>query len=100
MVCRNKDFLKEVLSGSKALLPLNKVKRVNMPHYDELSVFRLWPEMKNDSEFMKYFPSKFPERRLPDQNYFFNILNTVMEVYFEQIMSHANKARTSGTNEA
>lgn len=71
-----------------------------MPHYDELSVFRLWPEMKNDSEFMKYFPSKFPKGRLPDRNYFFNILNTVMEAYVEQIMSHANKARTSATNEA
>ena len=92
--------MKEVLSGTKALLPLNSVKRVNMPHYDELSVFKLWPDMMHDSEFMKYFPSKFPKGRLPDRTYFFNILNTLMEPYVEQIMTHANKVRTSATNEA
>jgi hypothetical protein len=52
-----------------------------MPHYDELSVFKLWPELKNDSDFMKYFPSKFPKGRLPDRSYFFNMLNTLMEEY-------------------
>ena len=52
--------MKEVLSGTKELMPLNEVRRVNMPPYDELSVKALWPDMKNHEEFMKYFPSKFP----------------------------------------
>jgi hypothetical protein len=44
-MCRNKDFLKEVLTSDKELLPLRRVSRVNMPHYDELSVTAFWPEM-------------------------------------------------------
>jgi len=56
----NKDFLKEVLTGSKKLLKLNEVNRVNVPKYDELSVLSFWPQMKEDEEFMKYFPAKFP----------------------------------------
>ena len=56
----NKDFLKEVLTGSKKLLKLNEVNRVNVPKYDELSVLSFWPQMKEDEEFMKYFLTKFP----------------------------------------
>jgi len=44
-IFRNKDFLKEVFAGTKALMELNQVKRVNMPMYDELSVKELWPDM-------------------------------------------------------
>jgi hypothetical protein len=44
-MCRNKDFLKEVLTNDKELLALSRVNRVNMPHYDELSVTAFWPEM-------------------------------------------------------
>ena len=39
----NKDFLKLVLTEEKALLQLDQVKYVNVPHYDELSVKKFWP---------------------------------------------------------
>ena len=68
--------MKEVLGGTKELLPINEVRRVNMPPFDELSVKALWPDMKGNKEFMKFFPSKFPAGRLPDRTYFFNIMNT------------------------
>jgi hypothetical protein len=92
--------LREVLSGSKELAPLNKVKRVNMPPFDELSVKALWPDMKNHEEFMKYFPSKFPVGRLPDRKYFFNIMNTVMEEYVAHIIKHANNVRATKAHNA
>ena len=41
----NKDFIKQVLSEEKRLLSLNKVKYVNMPRYDELSVAKFWPRL-------------------------------------------------------
>ena len=78
---RNKDFLKEIFAGTKELLPLNQVKRVNMPNYDELSVKQLWPQVQENGEFMLYFPRKFPKGHLPDRAYFFNIMNTMMEGY-------------------
>ena len=39
----NKDFLKEVLTDDKKLLEMKKVKYINVPKYDELSVTTLWP---------------------------------------------------------
>ena len=39
----NKDFLRMIISGEKELLPLSKVKMVNVPEFDELSVTNLWP---------------------------------------------------------
>ena len=72
----NKDFLKEVLAEDKALLRLEQVSRINVPLYDELSVGNIWPMMKSDEKFMLYFPTKMAKGRVPDREYFFNILNT------------------------
>ena len=72
----NKDFLKEMLAEDKALLRLEQVSRINVPLYDELSVGNIWPMMKNDEKFMLYFPTKMAKGRVPDREYFFNILNT------------------------
>ena len=72
----NKDFLKEVLAEDKALLRLEQVSRINVPLYDELSVGNIWPMMMNDEKFMLYFPTKMAKGRVPDREYFFNILNT------------------------
>ena len=85
------DFLKEVFAGQKALLLKAAVNHVQVPHYDELSVCRLWPEFKKDAEFMKYFPSKYPKDKGPPREYFFNILNTIHPEYLEKVMQHASK---------
>ena len=39
----NKDFLRQVLAEEKELLPINNVRFINVPHYDEISVKSLWP---------------------------------------------------------
>jgi len=76
-----KDFLKEVLANKKQLLRRADVKEVSVPHYDELSVRTLWPELKKDPKFMLYFPSIFPKDKGPPREYFFNILNTLYPEY-------------------
>ncbi len=48
-----------------------------VPHYDELSVKSLWPEFKKDPDFVKYFPTTYPQGKGPPRDYFFNILNTL-----------------------
>ena len=63
----NKDFLKEVLTEDKSLLRLDEVCRINVPLYDELSVIKIWPMMKQDQKFMLYFPSKMAKGRVPDR---------------------------------
>ena len=56
--------------------------------------------MKDNLEFMYYFPANFPKSRLPDKKYFFNIMNTVMEEYVQQMISHANKIRATKAHNA
>ena len=72
----NKDFLKEVFTEDKELLELKNVRWINVPLFDELSVVSIWPMMKENEQLMKYFPIKLPKGRVPDREYFFNILNT------------------------
>ena len=96
----NKDFLKEVFAEEKALLKLKEVKRRHVPLYDELSVIKLWPMMKEDKSFMRYFPAKLPKGRVPDREYFFNILNTFHEPYLDQIIQHAQNQRMAAQAEA
>ena len=72
----NKDFLKGILAEEKSLLRQNQVKRIHVPLYDELSVKKLWPMLSSDETFMKHFPSKMAKGRVPDREYFFNLMNT------------------------
>ena len=48
---------------------------------------------------MKYFPKKLAQGRLPDWEYFFNIMNTFHPKYVEQIIKHANEQRNSVAGE-
>ena len=96
----NKDFLKEVLTEDKDLLELKEVRWINVPLFDELSVIKSWPMTKENKQIMKYFPTKLPKGRVPDREYYFNILNTFQPQYVDQIIRHANDQRNSVSNEA
>ena len=96
----NKDFLKEVFAEDKELLELKNVKWINVPLYDELSVVNIWPMTKENKQIMMYFPNKLPKGRVPDREYFFNILNTFQPLYVDQIIQHANAQRNSVASEA
>ena len=87
----NKDFLKQVLTEEKELIPIRHVNFVNVPMYDELSVKRLWPDMRMSPDFMKFFPDKLPKGRLPSREYFFNVMNTINEEYMARLIKHANE---------
>ena len=85
----NKDFLRQVMSGEKELMPRQQVKSVDVPHFDELSVKNIWPIVKDDAKFMSYFPDVLPKNRLPEREYFFNILNTTHGEYMQKLIHHA-----------
>ena len=44
----NKDFLKDVLAGKKQLMKKSEYDPITVPAYDELSVRKLWPQLKKD----------------------------------------------------
>ena len=85
------DFLRQVLTEEKELMPLTDVKMVAVPNYDELSVKNLWPHMQRIDEFMKYFPDKIPKGRVPSREYFFNVMNTINPGYVQQLIKHATE---------
>ena len=79
----NRDFMKQLLAEEKKLLELRAVRHANVPKYDELSVKKFWPLMQKDAKFMQYMPDPMPkgEGRLPERDYFWNVLNTVKTAY-------------------
>ena len=79
-------------------MPLSSVKLVTVPNYDELSVKNLWPHMQQIDEFMKYFPDKIPQGRLPAREYFFNIMNSINPEYVQGLIRHATEQRHSASN--
>ena len=64
-----------------------------MPRYDELSVKRFWPLMQRDPAFMLYMPDATPDGRLPEREYFWNVLNTLQTEYVQRLIEHANAQR-------
>ena len=72
---------------------------VNVPHYEELSVNKLWPTLKDDDDFNIYFQDKYPDDKGPNHDYFFNILNTVYPDYLQQVTEHASKQRFTAEGE-
>ena len=56
----NKDFLRDILGGKKHLMKKKDVEHIEVPHYEELSVKQLYPQLCKDSHFMQYFPDKYP----------------------------------------
>ena len=94
-----KDFLKDVLVGKKQLLKKAEVRYVQVPHYDELSVRKIYPMFKKDPVFQSYFPDKYPVGKGPPRGYFFNVLNTLENEYLQQCMRHANEVRMSVAGE-
>ena len=42
---------------------------------------------------MLHFPTKMAKGRVPDREYFFNILNTFQGEYLQQLIAHAHDQR-------
>ena len=91
----NKDYIRELLTEEKKLMPLTQIKAVNTPNYDEISVQHLWPKWKEDADFMVYFPSRLPKNRLPEREYFFTVLNSLHEEYVQKMIRHAHDQRNA-----
>ena len=89
----NRDFIKQLLREDKKLLELRQVIQVSVPRYDELSVKKFWPLMHQDPAFMQYMPDPTPDGRLPEREYFWNVLNTLHTDYVQRLVEHANAQR-------
>ena len=76
-----KDFIKDLLANKKSLLKMADIKMIVVPQYQELSVCKIWEQVKDDEEFKKFFCDSYADGKYPDRNYFYNILNTIHPSY-------------------
>jgi hypothetical protein len=51
--------------------------------------------MKVNATFMRHFPDELLKGRLPQREYFFNIIYTGMTEYLQNLINHAIKQRHS-----
>ena len=73
----NRTFLKSVLKGEKLLIPLNMVKFICVPRYDELGVRSLFRLIKGDAEILRHLPDDYEKKRTISREWFLNVVNTV-----------------------
>ena len=95
----NRDFIKQLLTEEKKLLELGEVRHVQVPRYDELSVKTFWPLMHPDAAFMRYMPDPTKDGRLPEREYFWNVLHTLQPAYVQRLIQHANEQRMTAQEE-
>ena len=84
-----------MLTEEKEFLKLEELRQVNIPKYDECSVKNIYPRIWQNPTMMRYFPDRLPQGKLPDREYFFNILMTKFPEYTEKMVNHANSLRFS-----
>ena len=77
----------------------NQVNYIHVPHWDELSVKRMWADLCKDAGFNIYFQDKYQDAKGPNRDFFFNILNTVYPDYLTQVMQHASHQRFAADGE-
>ena len=88
-----KDFLRQVLAEEKDFIKMEGLRTINVPHFDELSVKNIFPKFQQDPAVMRFLPNRLPKGKLPEREYFFNVLNTVNPDYTQNMIDHANKLR-------
>ena len=67
---------------------------MEVPCYQEISVKNLYADAMSDELHVKYLPSKKQlSGRLPERAFFFGLLCTLRNQYMKDIISEAQKAR-------
>jgi len=89
----NKDFLKQVLAEEKKLLPLKNLKTVNVGHYPELAINKMYKEFAARPALKPYLPDTFPKGRQIDKTFFWNLVNSFYPEEVQSILEHCNIQR-------
>jgi len=71
-----KEWIRMILAGEKKLLKLSELKPVEVGHYPELCVKRLYAEFADRPTVKPYMPPKLQKGKTCDRRYFFNVIHT------------------------
>ena len=89
----NRGFLKDVLTGKKALSKMSNVRFCNAPAFDEIGVKALYQKVIKRDGIIKHFPDKYPKGSQCCRTYMYNIWNTIYPEDVKQVIEYANKQR-------
>ena len=64
-----------------------------VPKYKELSVSKMWKEVKANPELMQYFPN-YPNGQLPEREFMFSIISTKHAKELRDLVIEARKHRS------
>ena len=70
---------------------MQELKPIEMGHYPELSVVRLYDEFGKRPTVQPYMPPKLCKGKTVDKKYFFNVVNTLHEGELASMLEFANK---------
>ena len=59
----NKDFLRSIFKEEKGVFKNKEIQSITVPKYEELGVLALMDIMKEDAQFMFYFPDRMAKGR-------------------------------------
>ena len=94
-----KDFLKEVVGGTRSFKKIQDVRFIQMPHYDELGVCHQYEKALKLPGMAQFFPRKLPKNRTIDKQFFYNIFNTEFPDRVKALIDHANAQRFTVKND-
>jgi hypothetical protein len=77
-----------------------ELRQTAIPRYEELSVKNLYKDAMSDVEVCQYLPDlEQNSSKLPEREFFFNVLGTVKPEYLKYIIEQAEQKRYKGSEE-
>ena len=55
------------------MLKQNEITNIEIPKYEEFSVHKIWPLVKDALDLFEYFPN-YSSKQIPDRHFMFSIL--------------------------
>ena len=75
------------------MLKQNEITNIEIPKYEEFSVHKIWPLVKNAQDIFEYFPN-YSSKQIPDRHFMFSILWTLRFSTIKDMVSNARKNRS------
>ena len=72
-----KDYLKELLAGTRGYIKLENLKPVSMPYWGEIGVKHQYQKALKLPNMAFYFPRKLPKGKQMNKKYFFDVFHTL-----------------------
>ena len=83
--------MQQVLTGAKNVLNTEKVNKINVPCYPELSVRQLYDSLTDDEEVLSHLPDYV--KRAPDRTFVWATVHALRPNFVRQAVAKAQQLR-------